>query len=112
MQAPKYGTKRNSRTWSLSAWASQEPKSILDDLGICPFGWSGICVGYGRRHWSLDPTALLCLFPGMSQNPDRAGEDEQAPPYRRRKPEFGINDGGSAIDVHRDLFAFSRQKYA
>ena len=90
----------------------RETEIELDDLGICPFGWSGVCVGYGRRHWSLDPTALLRLFPGMSQNPDRARENEQAPPYRWGKPEFAINDGGSAINVHRYLFAFSRQKYA
>jgi hypothetical protein len=38
----------------------------------------------------------------VGQDPHRARQDEQPASQLRREPEFGVGDGGRAVDVHRD----------
>ncbi len=42
----------------------------------------------------------------MSDKADRSGEAEQASGQGCGEAEFGVDDGGGAVDVHGDGFAF------
>src|SRR6478609_4911257 len=65
-------------------------------------------VGDAGRHRPLDAAALLLLLPGVRQDADRAGQDEEAAAQLGREPELGVDDGGGAVDVHGDGCALAR----
>src|SRR4051794_41870433 len=56
----------------------------------------------GRRDRALVSAALAHLLPSVGEDAYASAEHEQAARERGGKTELGIDDGGRAVDVHRD----------
>ncbi len=69
---------------------------------------SGIAIGNFPRHRPLDPHALLLLLPRVREDADGARQDEQPAPQLRLEAQLAEDDGGDAVDVHRDVAPLDR----
>src|SRR5271170_5025048 len=82
--------------------------SDVGGRGNLSAGRSAVAVGDLSRHGAHDSATLLFLLPSVCEDTDRSRQREQSPAKLRLKTKFAKDNGGDAVDIHRDMALLDR----